>query len=375
MDGHIYLNSSLVGMPPERVLAASRTFMDDYVSTFNASIKTDLLAKRNMAKEKIAQLIHADPSEIIWQKNVTEANATFAMGFDGLSPGTNAIILDCDFPNTILPWINAHHVRGFNLKVYKSIRGQVPARDLIAMMDDNTRVVAVAAVQSGWGHFVDLKALGEECRKRGIAFFVDAYQALGRVNIDVKECCIDYLTCAGAKTLMGTWGASFVYATKEIANRITPPTAGYQSAKRHTMAPGVCEEFDEIDFKEGSARLEAGGQCTYAIEAMGLGVDLILELGKENVQEHVLGLERVFREGLSKLPLDVITPEDPARMSSMVVLLFPEEHTDRLKKIFEERKIYATVRPGYIRFTIALFNTEEDIQITLEALKELCNGF
>ena len=51
---HVYLNHSLVGMPPERVKDACRTFMDDYVATYNDSIKTDLLAKRKKAKKNIA---------------------------------------------------------------------------------------------------------------------------------------------------------------------------------------------------------------------------------------------------------------------------------------------------------------------------------
>ena len=50
---HVYLNHSLVGMPPERVKDACRTFMDDYVATYNDSIKTDLLAKRKQAKKNI----------------------------------------------------------------------------------------------------------------------------------------------------------------------------------------------------------------------------------------------------------------------------------------------------------------------------------
>ena len=178
LGDHVYLNSSLVGMPPERVKAACRRFMDDYVATYNESIKSDLLAKRQLAKQNFAQLIHANPEEISFQKNVTESNSTFAMGYMPLKPGTNAIVVDSDFPNTLYPWINAHHVRGFDLKVYKTHRGQIPAEELLAMVDENTRVIALSMVQSGWGYYADLKTLGRECRKRGIAFAVDAFQGL-----------------------------------------------------------------------------------------------------------------------------------------------------------------------------------------------------
>lgn len=372
MKGHVYLNSSLVGMPPERVKDACRVFMDEYVATFNDSIKSDLLAKRKAAKANIARLINATADDIVFEKNVTEANATFAMGYEPLKPGTNVIIADSDFPNTIYPWIHAHHQRNFDLKVYKTNRGQIPADDIIAMMDENTRAVAVAAVQSGWGYFVDLKKIGSECRKRGIAFVVDAFQGLGRVNIDVQDCCIDYLACGGFKALMGTWGASFIYCHPDTIGKVYPPTAGYQSAKSHVLAPGVTTDFSQVHFLDGVQRLEAGGQCTYAIHSIGKGVELILELGKDEVEKHVLSLERHLRDRLSDLPLDVITPDDPARLSGMIVALYPEELTDKLKEILAREKIHATVRPGYIRMTVALFNTLEDMGLTAGALKEFC---
>ena len=371
---HVYLNNSLVGMPPERVKQACRRFMDDYVATFNDSIKSDLLAKRERAKAAIAKMIHARPEDIIFEKNVTESLSTFAMGYSELQPGTNAVIVDSDFPNTIYPWINAHHQRGFDLKVYRTCRGQIITRELLSLVDENTSVLAISMVQSGWGYLADLKALGQFCRERKIAFVVDGFQGLGRLSVDVEECAIDYMPCGGFKALMGTWGAAFIYCRPEIIGRINPPTAGYQSAKSHTLAPGVTTEFDEIDFKDDVRRLEAGSQCTYAIESMGLGVELLLELGVREVEAHVLALDRYLRSRLQELPLDVVTPEDPAALSGLIAILFPAEWTRRAEKILSERKIHVTLREGYIRLTIALFNTQRDMDAFYAAMRELCQA-
>ncbi|WP_434310993.1 aminotransferase class V-fold PLP-dependent enzyme [Hominifimenecus sp. rT4P-3] len=375
MGDHVYLNSSLVGMPPERVKDACRRFMDDYVASYNESIKADLLAKRQMTKQNVAQMIHAKPEEITFEKNVTESLSTFAMGYAPLGPGTNAIIVDSDFPNTIYPWINAHKQRGFDLKVYKTTRGQIPAGDLIAMMDENTRVLALSMVQSGWGYYADLKALGQECRKRGIAFVVDGFQGLGRLGIDVQECCIDYLPCGGFKALMGTWGAAFVYCNPRIIQDIYPPTAGYQSAVSHVLAPDVTTDFSEVHFLDTAQRLEAGSQCTYAIESIGIGVGLILELGMEEIEKHVLELDRYTRQGLKDMPVDVITPDDPARLSGLIAILYPKSMTAKVRETFAKYNIHATLRDGYIRITIALFNTKENMDVFLEAMREIfCKG-
>lgn len=371
LGDHAYLNNSLVGMPPERVKDACRTFMDDYVATFNDSIKADLLAKRLKAKDNIAALINARPEDIIFEKNVTESLSTFAMGFSGLQPGTNAVIVDSDFPNTIFPWINAHKQRGFDLKVYHAERGQVLTDEVIALMDENTRVLALSMVQSGWGYLADLKTLGRVCRDRGVTFVVDGFQGIGRLSIDVMECNIDYLACGGFKALMGTWGAAFIYCRPEVIVKIFPPTAGYQSAKSHVLAPGYTSSFDEVDFRDDVMRLEAGSQCTYAIESIGLGVSILLELGMKEVEAHVLGLERYLREKLAALPLDVVTPADPAALSGLVAVLFPEELTDRAREIFSREKIHVTLRKGYVRLTIALFNTKEHMDRFYNAMREL----
>lgn len=371
MKGHVYLNSSLVGMPPERVKNACRTFMDDYVASFNDRIKADLLAKRNMTKKNVAELINAEPTDIVFEKNVTESLSTFAMGYSELKPGTNAVIIDSDFPNCIYPWINAHKQRGFELQVYNATRGQILTDEVIALMDENTKVLSISMVQSGWGYLADLEALGDECHKRGITFVVDGFQGLGRLTVDVKKCHINYLACGAFKALMGTWGAAFIYCDKDTIRKINPPTAGYQSAVSHVLAPKVTTDFSEVHFLDSVQRLEAGSQCTYAIESLGIGVGLVLELGKEDVEEHVLNLDRRLRRGLEGLSLDVITPEDPAALSGMVVILYPEEYTQAAKDIFAEHQIHATMRDGYIRMTIALFNTEEDIDITIGALKQL----
>lgn len=374
MKGHVYVNSSLVGMPPERVKAACRVFMDDYVATFNDSIKSDLLAKRVRAKENIANLINAAPQEIIFAKNTTEGNSIIAMGYSELKPGTNVIIADSEFPNALNPWINAHQRRGFDLKVYRTTNGQIPAQDIINMMDSQTKVVAISAVQSGWGYFADLKAIGMECRRRGIVLAVDAFQALGRMQIDVQDCCIDYLACGAFKALMGTWGAAFIYCHPQLIEKIAPCTAGYQGAKSHVLAPYVTEEFDKIDFWDDVRKLEAGSQCTYSIESMSLGIELLLELGMDEVERHLLELERHLRGKLENLPLDVVTPADPARMSGMIVLRFPPELTGLAKEIVEREHIHLTLRDGYIRMTFAVFNTKEDMDVLYRALEELCQA-
>lgn len=370
MDGHVYLDWSKVGMPAKRITDAARVFMDGYVATYNSDIKNYLISRRNDAKKTLARCINGDPSDFTFVKNTTEGNSIFAMGYQPLVPGTNAIVVDTDFPNTICPWINASHVRGFDLKVYHTDRGAVPADDIIAMMDENTKVVALAAVQSGYGYFVDLKKIGVECRKRGIAFAVDAFQAIGRMTIDVTDCCIDYLTCGAFKALGGAFGSAFVYSNKETIQKVTPQTVAYQGTVGYQIeAPYRFTNFGPMVFKDSVDRLEAGSQCTYAAESLTLGVKVIEELGHKAVEAHILELEDYIREKLAELPLDVYTYEKERR-SGIIAMTFPENLTDKLKPILEKYQIRLSLRPGILRICIAAQNTKEHMDVFYQAMKE-----
>ncbi len=373
MDGHVYLDWARVGMPAERVKAAARVFMDGYVETYNADIKNYLITRRNNAKTVISRMIHGDPSDITFVKNATEGNSIFAMGYQPLVPGTNAIVVDTEFPNVICPWINAANQRGFSLKVYHTDRGAVPADEIIAMLDENTKAVCLAAVQSGYGYFVDLKKIGTECRKRGIAFVVDAFQALARVNVDVTDCCIDYLTCGAFKAIGGTFGSAFVYANKETIRKVIPQTVAYQGTIGcHIEAPYRFKDFGPLKFKDSVDRLEAGSQCTYAAESLALGVQVIEELGFKEVEEHVLSLDAYLREKLAaEVPQLEVYSYDQEHHSGIIGMLYPEDLTEKLKQILEKYLIRVTLRPGYVRVCIAAQNTLEHMDIFVKAMKEL----
>ena len=236
------------------------------------------------------------------------------------------------------------------------------------MMDDRTIAVATSTVQFSTGFRIDMDRLGGVCHEKGIHLFVDGIQSAGRLEIDVKKQHIDYLACGGNKGLLGTLGAGFIYCSKEIVEQVIPPYASYQSAVNHVKPPAVTTDFSRIEWKNDARRLESGNLNYAGIAAIKAGVSLINELGIENIESHVMALDKRLRDGIKGIRLNVVTPPEPINYSGIVCVFYPNAHEGQVIEILHRHKIYTTMRGGYIRMAMHAYNTEHDIDEAIAAL-------
>ena len=367
----IFLNVSQVVMPPKRVQDAYRRFMDDYVSNFGMDVVSRAWDIVNNTRPKLQKLIGAkDAHEIAFVKNTAEGISILANGLT-YHEGDNIVIADQEHQSVLFPWIAVHERHGVELKVVKSIDGEIPTEDMISAIDEHTRVLMVSAVQFSTGFLSDLKRLGQACKEKGVIFAVDGIQALGRLELDVQDCHIDWLAAGSNKGLLGTLGAGFVYCSDRIVKDIIPCYAGYQSTVSHVAPPSVTTEFDHLEWYPHARRFESGNLSYNCIEAISNGVDLILELGVENIDAHVRKLEKYLREKIADLSLPVVQAKDPKHWGGVVCVYYPAEHEDEVVRILQKHQIYCTMRGGYIRFGLEFYNTMEQMDIVSDALHEI----
>ena len=367
----IFLNVSQVVMPPKRVQDAYRRFMDDYVSNFGMDVVSRAWDIVNNTRPKLQKLIGAkDAHEIAFVKNTAEGISILANGLT-YHEGDNIVIADQEHQSVLFPWIAVHERHGVELKVVKSIDGEIPTEDMISAIDEHTRVLMVSAVQFSTGFLSDLKRLGQACKEKGVIFAVDGIQALGRLELDVQDCHIDWLAAGSNKGLLGTLGAGFVYCSDRIVKDIITCYAGYQSTVSHVAPPSVTTEFDHLEWYPHARRFESGNLSYNCIEAISNGVDLILELGVENIDAHVRKLEKYLREKIADLSLPVVQAKDPKHWGGVICVYYPAEHEDEVVRILQKHQIYCTMRGGYIRFGLEFYNTMEQMDIVSDALHEI----
>ncbi len=367
----IFLNVSQVVMPPKRVQDAYRRFMDDYVANYGMDIVSRAWEMVNNTRPKLQKLIGAkEAHEIAFVKNTAEGISILANGLT-YQKGDNIVIADQEHQSVLFPWIAIHERYGVELKVVKSVNLEIPTDDMIAAIDEHTRVLIVSAVQFSTGFYSDLKRLGKACREKGVIFAVDGIQALGRLQLNVQDCHIDWLAAGSNKGLLGTLGAGFVYCSDRIVKDITPCYAGYQSTVSHVAPPSVTTEFDHLEWYPHARRFESGNLSYNCIEAISNGVDLILELGLEHIDTHIRKLEKYLRASIADLSLPVVQAKDEKHWGGIICVYYPSKYEEEVVHVLQKHKIYCTMRGGYIRFGLEFYNTMEQMNIVSAALHEI----
>ena len=367
LNDTIYVDGCQIGIPPLRTQLASRNFMGEYTKEILEDGDAGFGAVRKRTRALLAELIGGRPEEIIFTKNTTEGTAILATGYP-LGPGDNVVTCDLEHASNLHPWINASRNRGFELRIVKTANGRACAEDIISSMDQNTRVVTVSIVQAGTGYYADLEMLSKACHEHGAILVVDAIQAVGRLAIDVRKQGIDYLSCGGYKGLMSGFGIGFAWCAEELIHQINPVYAGAFSTTTFAVPPEVTQDMDEIVLCSGSARLESGTYNSFGINMMAASVSLLLELGMGEIDNHVRQLEQHLRTLLRQSDFNVVTPEDTARQSGMVVAYYPKEYFKQLDSALKRKKIRLTHRPGYIRLVLSFHNTEEQVKSIADVL-------
>lgn len=367
----IFLNVSQVCMPPLRVQRAYGNFMDSYVKKLGEGVVDEAWDIVNGCRPKIQKLINAAYShEIGFVKNTAEGMGILAAGLN-LERGDSIVIADQEHQSTLFPWINQHQLRGIKLNVVESRNHEVNEDDMIAAIDSSTKVLVISSAQFSTGYRAKLEKLGQVCKERGIIFAVDGIQTIGRFVMDVQKFNIDYLCAGSNKGLLGSLGCGFVYCSDRIVDKITPPYAGYQSTSNHVPAPSVTTNFEYLEWYPNARKFESGNLSYNCILAVSEGVDLLLELGVENIENHIKELEKRLRDNIRDLPLYVVQAEDPDNWGGMVCVYYPKQHEDDVVRILGNYKIHGTMRGGYIRFGLDFYNTIEQMDVVSEALFEI----
>lgn len=371
LGDHIFLNVSSVVMPPLRVQKAYESFMAEYIANFGDDIVPRAWEIVEDTRKKAAKLLNAKSfQDIAFVKNTCEGISILASGYP-FKKGDNVVLADQEHQANLFPWINLHEQKGVDLHVVKSRNGQVLAEDLIAAMDEHTRVLTVSAVQFSTGFYADLKTIGRACKERNVLFCVDGIQALGRLKIDVQEMGIDYLAAGTNKGLLGTLGAGLVCCGEELAQKIIPPYASYQSVVSHVAPPAITTNFETLPWYPHARRFESGNLSYNCIQAINKGMELILELGIEEIEAHIRSLETQLRSAIADLSLHVVQAEDPKNWGGVVCVYYPVRAEEQVVQILKAHKIHCTMRGGYIRLGLNFYNTPEQMEIVSCALHQI----
>ncbi len=350
----VYLNTAAAG-PLADSTAKTGAFYYEQMMNDGDVHWDDWLARREEVRAGVAAFINAEPEEIGFTTNTSTG---INLIVDALEKHGEVISCDLEFPTTTIP---AMH-RRIPVHLVKSVAGVVRPEDLRAAMNTRTGVISMSHVQYSNGFRSNLEELGSI--KGGHAFVVNASQAAGVFEIDVKRMKIDALCATGHKWMLSGYGSGFVYISKDLQAASRPRTIGWLSVQDPFGGRN-----NEVHLRhDASARAELGSPHFAGIFALGASVELMQSIGMANIQARALELNARLTSRLDEIGWRVLSPLGKEEYRSAETLVAADEPAKVVSQLAEQ-KIFVTEKPQGFRVSTDFFNNDEDINALIEALR------
>jgi len=348
----VYLNTAAAGPLAVSTSQAGAAYYEQMMN--DGDVHWDAwLARCEQVRARVAAFINAEPEEIGFTTNTSSGMNLIV---DALEKHGEVISCDLEFPVTTIPWMH----RRTPVHLVKSVHGVVRAEDLRKAMNTRTGILSLSYVQFSNGFRADLEELGN--LKGAHALVVNASQAAGVFDIDVKRMKIDALCATGHKWMLSGYGSGFVYISKELQAASRQRTIGWLSVQ-----DPYGTRNDEVHLRHDvSARAELGCPHFAGIFALDASIELMQSIGMTNIEARALELNRTLTARLNEIGWKVLSPLGDDRFRSAETLVAAENPAKVVSQL-AEKKILVTEKPQGFRVATDFFNNEEDIE-------QLCHG-
>ncbi len=352
----VYLNHAAVA-PLCRPAAKAMQLLTEDACLFGSLHYGAWLEAYDGLRAAAAKLINASVDEIAITKNTSEGIATVANGL-GWRSGDRVIAFKEEFPANYYPW-----QRLVNLGVEITWLSIYSPLEEIARALPGARLLAISYVNYLSGYRVDLEAIGQLCRQQGCFFFVDAIQGMGALSIDVEASHIDALAADGHKWMLGPEGNGLLYVRRNRLKEIEPVEFGWTN-------PANYNDYSSRDMtlRPDAGRYECGTLNTVGCFGLRAALELLLEVGVENIAPDVLALADQVEHGVCAKGYEVMVKRTPKTGSGIVSFRHPAIDSRQIVSELKQNGITAAPRQGWVRTSPHFYISPADIDSLLGAL-------
>jgi selenocysteine lyase/cysteine desulfurase len=360
-ERQIYLNSCSLGALSVRSRRRVQGFLELWELRGAPAwydVWLDALAE---LRREYARVIGADGGEIALHASVSTATAVLAGVLD-YRERPKVVTTALDFPTVAYQWL-AKGKLGVELEIVESPDGiTIPVEALSDAIDERTALVATSHVYYTTGAIQDIRALAEAAHAKGALCFVDAYQSVGQIPVDVHETGVDFLCTGGLKWLLGGPGIVFLYVRDDLVRRYTPTVTGWFANARQF-------EFDSqsMVWHDDARRFEQGTPALAAVYAQLGGLEVIHEIGVPRIWDVVRELTEDLIARAEAAGLRPRVAPDAATRSAIVMI--PNNDPATAVRRLGDAGIVADARPGHVRLSPFFYNLSDDNAAAIEVLK------
>ena len=374
----IYFDNAATTLPkPEAVKEAVCRALDTLGNSDRGVHDVSLGSMRVIyqARELTARIFGASsPSRVAFAKNATEALNVAIRGL--IRPGDHVITTDAEH-NSVLRPLYALEKEGITLSFLPCDEtGRVRLEALESLVRPNTRAVVCTHASNVTGNVVDAAQIGDFCRKRGLLFILDVSQTAGVLDINMEALGADVICFTGHKGLYGPQGTGGLCVREGV--EIAPLLRGGSGVQSYLR-----EQPPQMP-----TRLEAGTQNAHGLAGLEAGIRFVLETGLNRIRERERMLTLRFYRGIRDVPGIKIYGDVTAENHTAVVAFNIGDYdsgqvADELAVRFgiasrpgahcapRMHEALGTKEQGAVRFSFSWFNTEEEIDQGIEAVRLL----
>ena len=359
---YTYLNSAAVAPISTLAIDAVMAQMKD-VSENGSLNYNDWVETKNRTRKLIAKMLCVESEQIAFMRNTSDGFASVANGL-AWEKGDNIVTFEHEFPANFYSWRRIRDKFGVDLRLCSEKNGRIDLDEFIGLIDENTKLVSISAVQFSSGFRADVEKIGREARKVDALFAVDIIQAFGTTPFDLPSQFVDIASSASHKWLCSPEGCGMLYLSDRARERIEPTLVGWISVKD----PWDFDDYEQ-KFKPNALAWESGTGTASLFYGLEQNLLLLDKIGTKNIENHLENLTDYLCENLPLERYELVSSREKGEKSQIVSLknkkgLSSEEVFGKL----EEKNIIISARGDKIRIAPHFFNNQKDIEILLENL-------
>ncbi len=379
----VYLDSGASAQKPQVVIdAVSRAYSHEYANVhrglhYLSNLATDKYEAVRGTVRKFLNAAHED--EILFTSGTTEGINLVSYGWAAprLQPGDEIVLSVMEHHANIVPWHFLRERQGVRLVwVETAPDGSLDPQAMLDAITDRTRLVAVTHMSNVLGTVVDIRAIAEGARARGVPVLVDGSQAAVHMPVDVQALGVDFYAITGHK-LYGPSGSGAIYVRRERQAEMRPFIGGGDMIREVTR--------DTVIYNDPPHKFEAGTPGIVQQIGMGVALEYLMALGMENIAAHEKRLGAYASERLKRLNWLQVQGDAPGKGAIFSFTMSSGAHAHDISTVLDKKGI--AVRAGQhcaaplmehlginasCRASFAMYNTEAEVDALVEAL-EFCH--
>ncbi len=370
----VYLDSGATSLTPKQVVDNISDYYNYYRSTVNRG-ESPLVNYNNQRYEqtrhKVANLLGCNDQEVIFGKSTTSLMNHIARNIiERLNQDDEIIISELEHHSTLLSFRERSHDKNIKVNLVKSKNTTIDLDDVFGLVNDKIKVIVMHHVSNVIGDTIDIKRLGQFCKKRNIICVIDGAQGILHEPINVKDWGIDFYVFSAHK-VFGPTGLGVMYGNEAIIK-------DYYFDYGGDMAYSV----DEHGFvpKPLPHRLEAGTPNIAEVIGFGESIDFINHYGIENIYQYNLSIRNYCLAQLQQI--DEVTIYNQDIETTLIVFNIDNVSIHDAQGVFAKHDIalrggqmcnalsvFSLDTENVLRVSFNIYNTKEDVDKFIEVVK------